>query len=183
MSPSDPARRRLRLDGATGIGLGFVYLGIPLLAAIVHHAAGGAWLIAGLLGVCLVGVVGTGVGLCARERWAWAVGVCLCVSVAGAAVTLGGTAAAALAAAPRALSWQPIFLGLTRWETQNLLNVAALAGVASLAAAPILWRRQEEYDVPHRRGYTTLSREGALPAAVIVAAALYAAAALWQARG
>jgi hypothetical protein len=178
-SPRATGPRWLRLEGGTAVGLGFVYLGIPLLAAVVHYAPQGSLLLTASLAVCLIGSLALGVGLCAHERWAWAAAVSLCVLAAGCSVAVAGAAIAALAAQSRALSWQPVFWGLPRASTQNLVCGAALTAGLAAAAVAVLWRGQADYDVPHRRAYTTLAREGALPAAVVLLAAALAGSLLW----
>lgn len=155
------------------LGLLLVYSGAVWLLAMLSAASTG-WLAGAVaLLVCLVGALALGVGLCAAERWAWAGATCLAAVYAACAAAALALLGGALANQGNALSWQPLVAGLNRLTIERWLGIAAGICVGSLAALWILWRAQPEFDIPHRRTFTVLLHEGALSAAVVLAADLF----------
>lgn len=129
----------------------------------------GGWVLGALaVGVRLVLTLGLGVGLCALEKWAWAAAVCLAgVYTAAAGILAGAATWTCLSARPGTLSWVPLLWGL---GIDRLFAVAAVAWpVALLSAAMLwlLWREQSHFNIPDRRAYTALLKDGPWPALLI----------------
>lgn len=170
MEAGEASKRRVRW--ATLAGLACVYSGVPWLFALIG-AVNSGWA-AGIAAyaVCLAGTLAVGVGLCAGERWAWAAAVCLgAIYAAGALVVTAVLLTGMLTV--RALSWQPVAAGLTYATAARVVSLALLVLAGSAGALALFWRAQGEFDVPHRRAFTTLLHEGALLAMVIIAATLF----------
>lgn len=162
------------------IGMAGVYLGTLTLLALL--TTGGGFAVPALAALVLraAAAVALGIGICGLERWAWAVAVCL------SALHLGVDGLLALIAGWRCmtlpssvLSWQPVFHGLT---ADNCGGVAIVAGVGAVLAALVLyslWTAREQFDVPYRRAFTVLSREGMLPTLAVASVDLYLVLGWW----
>lgn len=159
---------------ASALGLAWVYSGALWLLLLALLAQGGYFLAAG--GVCLrlVATLAVGVGLCGTERWAWAMAVCMAAFYLALGLAVGtGAAQALVLLPPGTLSWKPVFLGLNTDDTVRLLVGAGLAALVSGTNLALLWRTQAHFDIPHRRSFTVLLRDGLWPALLVILVDLY----------
>jgi hypothetical protein len=153
---------------AAWIGLFWVYTGLAWLAALFLLVSWG-WT-AGALAVAvrLAATLGLGVGMAATERWAWAAGVCLSAFYAVTGTAAAGALALALLGTGGAAPWAAVGWGLTVEMARRAFPFAAVAAVTGALTLRFLWRDQGEYNVPHRRAFTTLTDSGVLLALPIL---------------
>ena len=162
------------------LGLGWVYSGVFWLLCLFATAGWSDRGVAAAVAVRLAGTLALGIGVCATERWAWAGVVCLSGFHFAAAMVLAAlTGTALLTAPPTTLSWVPFFLGYTVEGCRRvLLSAGVAAGVAALNIG-ILWGAQAQFDVPHRRPFTVLVRDGLWACIAVLAADLYLLYSVW----
>lgn len=160
------ARRGTRTPPAVWLGLAWVYTGLFWIAVGVTLFRSGEPLGAAAAAGRLALTLGVGVGLCALERWAWGAAACLAAlyGLFGAAVAVGAPWLPAAAGA-----WAHVrnpalaYRAAVAWPLVAV--AAALVVLGSAAVLGLLWRSQEEYDVPRGRPFGTLVRCGLAPAA------------------
>ena len=130
----------------------------------------------------MVATLAIGIGLCATERWGWASTVCIAGPYAVFTTALAGTGSWRLMTLPRTtLSWTPVFWGATASLTGFVVVWSWIAAAVSWAVLSLLWQAREHFDVPARRPFTTLARQGAGPAMLVLLVDGYLAFTLWHA--
>ena len=167
---------------APWLGLGWVYSGVFWLLCLFGTADSGGLHVVVAVAVRLAGTLALGIGVCATERWAWAAVVSLSgfhAAAATALATLGG--AALLTAPPTTPSWKPLFLGYTLQGARGVVVAALCAAAVAAVNIGVLWPAQTQFDVPHRRSFTVLAREGMWGCIPVLLADLFLVYSVWGA--
>jgi hypothetical protein len=167
------------------LSLAWVYSAALWVLLLVGSLSAGWMGLAALAALRLAGTLAIGIGLCAGERWAWANAVCLALFEGGAAATLALFLNARLAALPAGtFSVQRVHWDLMVFQLRQAVQGAGAVVLLWIGVGALLWRLQDEYDIPHRRPFTTLAQQGlwlSLPM-VAVDALLFTAWCMWAAR-
>ncbi len=174
--------RRYTLTLASWVGLAWVYSAALWLTAVVWAAYQG-WLPGvGVLTLRFAASLAVGVGLCATERRAWAAAVGVSTLHLALALALGAAAIGRLTTlSPTTLSWMTVFFGLTPELVYRVAYACVLLAVIATASLVVLWRAQHEFDVPDRRPFSILVREGAFAAVMVIAVDAMLVGVLWRA--
>jgi hypothetical protein len=164
------------------LGLFWVYSSALWVFGVLSLTSSGSLLAAGILLAQMLGQLGIGIGLCACERWAWAPAFCLCLFYSVAAAIAAIWLFAVLASLPPGtLSWTPILLGMNSGACFRAALGACGILLVSVPNAVILWRLQEQFDVPERRPFSTLVRLGLAPMLALLGVHAYLLYGLWRA--